>query len=194
MFAEKWELSPVCLVSTVFSEQQSHFIWSIFPLFSPSLLSGSCVWWWVCCSIPSWLFTFTSLFLLCKNLTYFSLCTDYFVSCAEIKRTESTTWTLFQIITAVLSIILSRTHFISLSFVPLYPQCIVQPVNPQEAGCICFIPNLSCFRVLTLFLTAGHLQVFNLLSSSLIRFTAVALGRTVDIQQRSERVNIVWLS
>lgn len=66
-----------CLVSTVFSEQQINFVWSFFPFLTcfqaHVIVSG------VSCAIPSWLFVLHHCSFYAKNMTYFSLCTDYFV-------------------------------------------------------------------------------------------------------------------
>lgn len=68
-------LSQVC---TAWSEQQSIFVWSL-SLFNQIVVRPMCdsEWSLLCHSILA--FCFTSLFLLCKNMTYFSLCTAYFV-------------------------------------------------------------------------------------------------------------------
>lgn len=57
------------------------FVWYFIPIFFFNLIvirpMCDSEWSLLCHSILA--FCFTSLFLLCKNMTYFSLCTDYFV-------------------------------------------------------------------------------------------------------------------
>lgn len=61
---------------------KSNFVWTLISLPAPFILIVSrptcdSEWCLLCHFILA--FCFSSLFLLCKNMPYFSLCTDYFV-------------------------------------------------------------------------------------------------------------------
>ncbi len=130
--------------------EAEYFSMELYPFFNLIVTRPMCdsEWSLLCHSILA--FCFTSLFLLCKNMTYFSLCTDYFVwvTCTEIKWTESTVDTFFFLFFSLIVItafhlffplILSRTHFINLKC-SLSPHSIIQLVNLQRrryAGCFC---------------------------------------------------------
>lgn len=77
--------------------EAEYFCTELYPFLNLIVIRPTCdsEWSLLCHSILA--FCFTSLFLLCKNMTYFSLCTDYFVwvTCTEIKWTESTVDTFF---------------------------------------------------------------------------------------------------
>lgn len=128
---------------------------SLYPFFNLIVIRPMCdsEWSLLCHSILT--FCFTSLFLLCKNMTYFSLCTDYFVwvTCTEIKWTESTVDTSFSPgcyysislffysspSAEVISLAWIRKTFILMRLFSLSPHSSILLVNLQSCGCVgCF--------------------------------------------------------
>lgn len=74
-----------------------YFCTELYPFFNLIVLGPCVIVSGVYCAIPSWLFVLHHCSFYAKNMTYFSLCTDYFVwvTCTEIKWTESTVDTFF---------------------------------------------------------------------------------------------------